>query len=225
VRCCASLAPPAHTRSFSHVFPQRQQAGNGQRWIVALPLSSLSGACFLILTLWLALLSSGAAWAQNYDAGVQKYKNKDYHGALREFRPLANRGDSWAQNYLGIMYKNGYGVQRDAAEAVKWYRKAAEQGNAAAQTNLGVMYEEGLGIGKNYAEAVKWYRKGAMQGNAGGQNNLGTMYQKGRGVSQDDDEAVKWFRKAAEQGDTVAKKTLKSCTKMDMASVGTTPKP
>ena len=62
------------------------------------------------------------------------------------------------------MYRNGYGVSQDYAEAVKWYRKSAEQGYASGQSNLGHMYENGLGVTKNLTEARKWYEKAAAQG-------------------------------------------------------------
>ena len=64
------------------------------------------------------------------------------------------------------MYKKGWGVLQDYAEAVKWYRLAAEQGYAKAQNNLGVRYENGEGVLQDYAEAMKWYRLAAEQGRA-----------------------------------------------------------
>ena len=41
-------------------------------------------------------------------------------------RPI--KANARAQFNLGVMYANGDGVPKDAAEAVKWYRKAADQG-------------------------------------------------------------------------------------------------
>ena len=76
-------------------------------------------------------------------------------------RLVLEQGNAKAQNNLGVMYDNGEGVIKDAAEAVKWFRKAAEQGYAYAQNNLGVMYEYGNGVIKDAAEAVKLYRKAA----------------------------------------------------------------
>ena len=43
------------------------------------------------------------------------------------------------------MYKYGYGVIKDKAEAVKWYRKLAEQGEVYAQeelNKLGVVWNQ-----------------------------------------------------------------------------------
>ncbi len=135
------------------------------------------------------------AWA-GVDEGAAAYNRGDYATALREFRPLAERGDVKAQFILGVMYANGQGVPQDYAEAVKWYRKAAEQGNAEAQHDLGLMYGEGLGVPQDYARAVKWYRKAAEQGYAYAQSNLGVMYGIGQGVPQDYVLAHMWFNLA-----------------------------
>ncbi len=124
------------------------------------------------------------AWA-GVDEGVAAYKRGDYATALREFRPLAERGDAKAQYGLGVMYLNGQGVPQDSAEVVKWHRKAAEQGYAKAQYNLGFMYINGLGVPRDYAEAAKWYRKAADQRDAKAQYILGVMYINSLGVTQD----------------------------------------
>ncbi len=115
------------------------------------------------------------AWA-DFDEGVAAYNRGDYATALREFRPLAERGDAKAQYHLGVMYSKGEGVPQDDAKAVKWYRKAAEQGHASAQNNLGVLYFKGKGVPQDDAEAARWYRKAAEQGDAYAQYALGIMY-------------------------------------------------
>eukprot|EP00729_Bicosta_minor_P016507 gene16507-biopygen27206 len=109
-----------------------------------------------------------------------------------------------AQNNLGIMYRNGEGVEQDHVEAVTWYRKSAEAGDETAQYNLGNMYHDGKGVEQDHVEAATWFRKSAEAGNAMAQYNLGIMYRNGEGVEQDDVEAAKWYRKAAEAGITMA---------------------
>ena len=83
---------------------------------------------------------------------------------LKEWRPLAEQGHARAQNNLGVMYDNGYGVVQDTAEAVKWYRLSAEQGVARAQNNLGVMYELGKGVVQNYTLSHMWYNLASANG-------------------------------------------------------------
>jgi len=92
-----------------------------------------------------------------YEDAVDAYERGDYKTAYRLFKPLAEQGDTKAQNNIGEMYDKGRGVPQDYAEAVKWYRKAAEQGDLIGQNNLGEMYEKGKGVPKDYMLAYMWF--------------------------------------------------------------------
>ena len=70
--------------------------------------------------------------AADYQIGMKAYRSGDYAVALREWRPLAERGDAYAQYGLGYMYFNGQGVSEDKTEAMKWFLKAANQGHPDA---------------------------------------------------------------------------------------------
>ncbi len=128
----------------------------------------------------------------------------EYEKALRLLIPLAKQGNTVAQNAIGVLYLNGWGVNRDYAKALKWFRESAQQGEARGQFNLGGLYDAGQGVDRNYELAAKWYRKSAEQGYPPGQSLLASMYARGNGVSQDYTEAMKWYRKAADQGDAIA---------------------
>jgi len=78
------------------------------------------------------LFSAGSAWADLEDAGAA-YDRGDYETAIREYRPLAEKGEASAQAQLGWMYENGEGVPENDVELVKWFRKAAEQGHEDAK--------------------------------------------------------------------------------------------
>ncbi|KAF9971830.1 hypothetical protein BGZ73_005123, partial [Actinomortierella ambigua] len=54
-----------------------------------------------------------------------------YAEAHMWLRKAADKGDVTAQVELGLMYRNGEGVDKDYMEAVHWYRKAADAGNTA----------------------------------------------------------------------------------------------
>ena len=155
----------------------------------------------LVLAITLYIVSVSVATAQDFDKGLDAYSAGDYQTALREWRPLADRGESDVQFNMGVMYYSGRGVPQDYAEAEKWWRLAAEQGDAPAQYNLALMYEDGQGVPQDYAEAIKWYRLAAEQGNADAQNNLGAMYQLGAGVLQSNVMAHMWYNIASANGD------------------------
>ena len=140
--------------------------------------------------------------------GKEAYYKKDYIIAFQYYEKASEQGDSDAQNYLGWMYLNGYGVTKDYEKAVEWFRKSAEQGNADGQNNLGFMYYKGYVVTKDYEKAVEWFRKSADQGNAFGQSNLGWMYRNGYGVEQDYGKAVELYRKSANQGNADGQNNL-----------------
>lgn len=132
-----------------------------------------------------------------FDEGLAAYERGDYATALREWQPLAERGNRVAQYDLGVLHYNGQGVPQDNSEAVKWYRLAAGQGFTAAQYDLGFMHDKGRGVPQDNLQAVKWYRRAAGQGFANAQYNLGVMYGEGRGVLVDYVQAHMWFNLAA----------------------------
>jgi hypothetical protein len=110
--------------------------------------------------------------AELYRKGQERYKTKDYKGALPYYLQAADAGYAPAQFSLGIMYENGYGVNKDYAQAVSWFRKAADRGYASAQFSLGVMYRYGDGVNRDYTQAVSWFRKAAAQGHSYAQKAL-----------------------------------------------------
>lgn len=162
----------------------------------------------ILFAVFLVVACTTFAAAGPIEDAESAYQREDYAVAERLFRPLAEQGDAQAQFCLGVMYRNGEGVQPDTQEAVKWFRKAAEQGYFRAQYLLGLSYDMGWGVPKNEQEAVKWIRKAAEQGSFLAQSDMGWKYSFGRGVPKDEREGVKWFRKAAEQGDSSSQHAL-----------------
>ncbi len=172
----------------------------------------------LILIVAVAFFATVPAFSADLQKGWDAYDNGDYKTALRELQPLAEQGDEIAQYFLGVMYKNGYGVPQDYKEAVKWYTLSAKQGDVDAQNNLGFMYGKGLGVVQDYKEAVKLYRLAAEQGDAKAQNNLGTMYEAGHGVSQDYVRAHMWYNVSASNGNELVIQNRDNLAKL-MSSV------
>ena len=118
----------------------------------------------LLLTALLLLAST--AWAAPIGDAAAANARGDYAAELRITRPLAAKGEAWAQFFLGLSYINGQGVPKNAAEAVKWYRLAAAQGNAMAQLNLGFMYGKGQGVPMDDVRAHMWFNLAAVRGDA-----------------------------------------------------------
>lgn len=85
----------------------------------------------------------GACSKSAEDDPVLAFKQGDYETAYILWEPLAHDGDAEAQNYLGMLYYLGLGVQKDYHKAVKWYELAGKAGHPGAQRDLGLMYYSG----------------------------------------------------------------------------------
>lgn len=72
-------------------------------------------------------------------AGVDAWSRGDFAGAVREWQPLADKGDPDAQFDLAQAYKQGRGVAPDMARAQAYYAKAAAQGHVQAADAYGLL--------------------------------------------------------------------------------------
>jgi TPR repeat protein len=108
-------------------------------------------------------------------AGRRALTNGDFDEALKQFKPLAEAGDSEAQSHMGSLYYVGKGVPKDLNEAYNWYKKSADQGNMDAQYSIGNMYLLGEGTEQNNSSAAKWYTLASEQGHNAAKNNLKSL--------------------------------------------------
>jgi len=104
-----------------------------------------------------------------WDEAAATNGGSDYAKAYKEFKPLAEQGDMFAQFNPGVMCEYGQGALQDYAEAMKWYRKAADQGYAPGQLKLGFMYYFGQALPQDYVQAHMWFNLAAAQGDSGAQ--------------------------------------------------------
>lgn len=135
------------------------------------------------------------------------FKDKEYKVELNTVQPAAKSGDATAQNRLGEMYEFGYGVSRDANQAINWYQQAADQGLVIAQHNIGRAYNFGTGVKQDFSQAENWYRKAAEQGHMDAMFFLGALYSNAHGSDAGQGTniiAYAWLQNALELGNPTA---------------------
>ena len=90
-----------------------------------------------ILLITTVLLGSvGMSWGADWAKGLDAVNRGDYATALREWKPLAEKGDSRAQNGLGVMYMRGWGVPKDFKASLEWLASSAANGQRQAKKNI-----------------------------------------------------------------------------------------
>jgi TPR repeat protein len=103
-----------------------------------------------------ALMAVGPVLAQSYEEGAKAYNKRDFTTAMKNWQPLADKGDVKAQFNVGLLYAQGLGVALDVKTALKYWQLAAAQKNAEAPYQIGRVYLEGRpGVDKNATEAAK----------------------------------------------------------------------
>jgi len=142
----------------------------------------------------LSSMMATAALAGDFAAGYAAWQKGDYAAALKEWRPLAEKGSPDAQYNVGLAYEEGKGVPQNYAEAARWIERAANQGEVEAQHDIGAMYGIGKGVKRDYVQAYKWMSICAAKGNGGctAQRDLLAQKLKGSKLAEAQRQASEW---------------------------------
>jgi TPR repeat protein len=95
--------------------------------------------------------------------------------AIEQLNMDAINGDAIAQYYLGLLYKEGMGLERNNNSAYQLFSAAAKQGHLEAEVQRGLMREWGIGCQQNLNKAVQYFESAAELGHPYAQFYLTTL--------------------------------------------------
>jgi TPR repeat protein len=110
----------------------------------------------IAIGLVLALLVVSPAMAQDFIKGLAAYEQDDYAGALREWRPLAEKGHAKAQFNLAMLHAEGHGVPHNDVLGYMWFELSFAHGYKRAK--LGIAAVSKVLTAAEIAEAKKLAR-------------------------------------------------------------------
>ena len=161
--------------------------------------------------LWLAAAAASAALAavpaiaQSVQAGVEAWQSGNHADAVRQWQPLAERGDPDALFNLGHAYRLGRGVPQNMAMAERFYERAARAGHVEAQAMHGLLlFQNG-----RRQEAMPFIQRAAERGDPRAQYVYGTALFNGDVVARDWPRAFAFVSTAAAQGLPLAQTQLR----------------
>ena len=160
---------------------------------------------FILGTVLSTVMLSSVAFAGLGDA-LTAFGIKRYEQAFSEFSYLADEGDATASYYLGKMYAQGLGVEKDPQRAIEYYQKAEKAYNIDAAYELAEILladatdkdDEQFKMGLNYL------KRAAYAGQADALNQLGEFYENGVWVPQDFKSAFGFYLMGALRGNAKA---------------------
>lgn len=91
--------------------------------------------------------------------------DEHYSDALEKYYEAAEEGLPEAQNALGYMYAEGWGVEIDNNKALQWFELANTNGLSQAKANLGMMYINS-GEKESFEKGYSMIREVAETGNS-----------------------------------------------------------
>jgi len=92
------------------------------------------------------------------DQITNEYKQGNYLNIVNDVKIKAEEGVPEAQELLGIMNRNGQGMEKNLQEAAVWLTKASSADRPEALHQLGMMYFEGQGIEQSTEISLKWLK-------------------------------------------------------------------
>ena len=129
-------------------------------------LLAIIGAIACLLPILMIGDTGAGADDDAFRQGLSAFNTGDYAGALKAWRPLAERGEPRSEAGIGFMYHRGLGVRLDDREAAVWLLRAAEQGQAEGQLMLGMLFYYGRGVPQSYVRAYAWCELAENGGNS-----------------------------------------------------------
>lgn len=131
---------------------------------------------------------------------------KNEKSAYEWYSYSSKLGNVKAQNNLGVMYLNGWGIPANTEKAIYWFTQSAEGGDEIGCQNLGEFYLYGRpDITKDYIKAEKYLLGAAEKGNSLSQYYLASLYLSGKIDNKPDKEkGFQWLKKSLDQNNSSA---------------------
>jgi TPR repeat protein len=128
----------------------------------------------------------------DYEIGIQLgMMTSNMKERAHYYSVAAENGNSVAKYYLGLMYRDGTGVEKNVPEAVKLWEQAAAKNNTNSLTEMGLVHKSNnvlfdLGcepydfsfVKKDKKKSFDYFMKAAKLGDARAQFMLGQIYMK-----------------------------------------------
>lgn len=151
------------------------------------------------LSFIVCLVLSFDSQADDYERGFEALASEDYQKAAYYLSFFASNGDARAQYNMGVMYRDGLGVERDAKAALTWFLYAAAQDHMLSNYAIGLLMRDGPTEVQNPERALHYLGEAAFLGHALAPLEIGNMYFAGTHVAKDRTLAFVWWSLSAER--------------------------
>lgn len=152
-----------------------------------------------ILILASTLLRVSSSEASDYEQAYEALAAEDYEKAAYFLSYFASNGDARSQYNMGIIYRDGLGLERNSSAALAWFLLAAEQKHMLANYAVGLLLRDGPDDVQQPERAILHLKEAGFLGHALAPLELGNMFFSGDHVQKDRALAFVWWSLSAER--------------------------
>ncbi|WP_324659685.1 tetratricopeptide repeat protein [Helicobacter pylori] len=132
-------------------------------------LGNFKKAIFRALCLGCALIGGGGLMAEPNPEelvllGIKSYEKQDFSKARKYFERACGLNNGGGCNGLGVLYKDGQGVEKNLTKAAYFYSKACELKEGDGCGTLGGLYYNGDGVKQDSKKAAALFEKACKLG-------------------------------------------------------------
>ncbi|GAA7608159.1 tetratricopeptide repeat protein [Helicobacter pylori] len=123
-------------------------------------LGNFKKAIFRVLCLCCVLIGGGGLMAEPNPEelvllGIKSYEKQDFSKARKYFEKACDLNNGGGCNGLGVLYKDGQGVEKNLTKAAYLYSKACELKEGDGCGALGGLYYNGDGVKQDFKKSCR----------------------------------------------------------------------
>lgn len=99
-----------------------------------------------------------------FNLGIKNYEKQDFSKARKYFEKACDLNNGGGCNGLGVLYKDGQGVEKNLTKVAYFYSKACELKDGWGCSFLGMLYYNWDGVKQDSKKAVALFEKACKLG-------------------------------------------------------------
>ena len=152
----------------------------------------MKSKCIVIAVL-LYLFSSLALKADDYVKAFEALERGDYETATYYLSFFASNGDSVAQYNMGLLYRDGLGVEKNPKVELSWFYLAAQQRHMLSNFAIAKLMEKHADLGEMKKGRLHFLQEAAFLGHAIAPLEIGNFYYLRQETDYDLVRAMVWW--------------------------------
>jgi len=138
-------------------------------------------------------------FASDYEKAFRALNKGDYEKAAYFLSFYASNGDAIAQYNMGLLYRDGLGVEKNQKMSLSWLILAAQQDHMLANYAVAKIIHKGSTNNVSLDQALEFYKQAAFLGHAVSPIDIGQIYFVRNESPRDLIRAFVWWSLAAER--------------------------